>query len=101
MKEYLVPRAVRARLELLPGLGFSEVLAIAGGAALGAGPALLLLHLPLSPAGRLLVPLFTFAIPPAVAYFLLKPDVTGVAPWRQLQAGFAARRRPSRYLYRR
>lgn len=101
MKEYLVPRAVRARLELLPGLGFAEVLAIAGGAALGAGPAFLLLHLSLSPAGRLLAPLFAFALPPAAAYLLVKPDVTGVAPWTQLQAGFAAQRRPSRYFYRR
>lgn len=101
MKEYLVPRAVRARLEIFPGFGIPELLAVAAGGALGAILQLVPALLPLSMAMKLFARFFCFALPTGAVYLLVKQDIGGNSLWSQLKAAREWQSRPKVYYHRR
>lgn len=101
MKEYLVPRAVRTRMEIFPGFGIPELLAVAAGAALGALLQLIPALLPLPMAAKLFGRFFCFALPPGAAWLLVKQDIGGNSLWSQLKAAREWQARPKVYYYRR
>ena len=99
---YLLPRAVRARLEIAAGLGPVELLAVAAAGGLGFGLQLLWSHLPLAaPALRYGVRTCLFGLPPVSAYLALRPDLGGLRVIDHLIAARDYRHRIRRYLYRR
>lgn len=100
MKEYLVPRAVRARMEIFPGFGMPELLAVAAGAAAGALLQLVPALLPLSAAAKLFARFFCFALPTGAAYLLVKQDIGGNSLYGQLKAAREWQARPKVYYYR-
>lgn len=98
-RDYLVPRAVRARFEFSPGWGWGEVLSLAAGGAIGFalqwGWGLLHLH----GAAGIAVRLFLFTLPAGAAFLASKSDAAGGSLWQQYGAMRAYRRRPHLYLY--
>lgn len=101
MKEYLVPRAVRTRMEIFPGFGFGELAAVAAGAALGAALQLVPALLPLGAGPKLFARFFCFLLPTGAAYMLVRQDIGGYSLWGQLKAARAWQARPKVYYYRR
>ena len=100
VREYLVPRAVRARFEFSPGWGWPEVLRLAAGGGIGfvLQWAWLLLHL--HGAAGIAIRFFLFALPPGAAFLAAKSDAGGGNNlWSQYRAFRAYRSRPTRYLY--
>ena len=101
-RSYLLPRAVRARLEILPGLGLAEIGAITAAGGLGFVLQLGWSHLPLQAAAlRYGVRACLFGLPPVTAYLAVKPDLGGLRVIDHLRAARAYHRSPHRYLYRR
>ncbi len=101
MPEYLVPRAVRSRMEVFPGFGLVEILAVAAGGAVGAVLQLIPAALPLTPAPQLFARFFAFTLPLGVAYVLVRQDLGGHSLWGQLQAFRRWANHPRIYYYRR
>lgn len=101
MSEYLVPRSVRARMEIFPGFGLPELLAVAAGAGFGALLQLIPAALPLPIAPKLFARFFCFALPLGAAYMLVKQDVGGNSLYGQLKAARQWQARPKVYCYHR
>ncbi|MBZ4687329.1 MAG: hypothetical protein JG764_962 [Clostridiales bacterium] len=85
MKEYLVPRSVKSRMEFFPGMGLPELGALAAGAVLGYLLQLIMSILPLSVKLQLFLRFFFFALPPGIAFMLTKKTVSGTSAWQQLR----------------
>lgn len=82
-QKYLIPRAVRTRLEIFPGFGVSESMAVGIGFIVGFAVQhlLSLLSLPNVPLFKIIaLTLFT-----AVPYFAVKPDIYGNTLWKQIK----------------
>ncbi len=86
MKEYLVPREVNSRMQILTDFGFLELGALLVGAAIGAILQGIPWLLPLSLRVKMILRLVCFSIPTATAYLLFKPDFSGSTMWKQLNA---------------
>ncbi|MHB1128384.1 MAG: hypothetical protein ACYC2T_15850 [Bacillota bacterium] len=101
MKDYLVPRAVTARVEIFPGLGFLELGALAAGGMVGALLQLVVLLLPFSVPSKLFMRLFLFVLPLGTAYLLVQRDMGGFSLYTQLRAAGRWSKKPRVYLYQR
>jgi len=101
MKEYLVPRAVVSRMEIFPGFGVAELLAVVAGGVTGGVLQMTVGMLPLAVAPKLFARLFVFSLPLGAAYMLVKQDVGGNSLWNQLRAYRQWAVRPRVYYYRR
>lgn len=101
MQEYLVPRAVTARMEIFPGFGLPELGAMVAGGAAGALLQMFALLLPLAIAPKLFTRLFLFVLPLGAAYLLVHQDISGFSLYGQLQAARKWANRPRVYYYRR
>lgn len=100
MKDYLVPRAVTARMEIFPGFGLPELVAVVAGGAAGALLQAVALFLPLAVAPKLFTRLFLFVLPLGAAYLLVHQDISGFSLYSQLQAARKWANRPRIYYYR-
>lgn len=97
---YLVPRAVVTRMEIFPGIGFTELLAVVVGAAVGYMFQLFPALLPIAVGPKLFLRFWFFALPPTAAYLLVRPEVTGITLWQQLMVYRLWRQRPHTYVFR-
>lgn len=81
MKQYIVPRRVSARYEIIPGFGLLETALLAGGIAVSAIVwwVVGVIHAPA--AARLAAPLPTLA----TLFLVVRPE-GGRSPWQTLQA---------------
>lgn len=100
MREYLVPRAVRTRMELFPGIGVPEILSLLCGGAVGAAAQGLFALLPLPLGARLAGRVALVTLPIAVA-FAAGRDMGGGSAWHLGRVWWRWRQRPQRHLYRR
>lgn len=104
-KPYLVPRAVIARFELIPGVGLGQLLAGLAGATFGVAFQFLAAYV----AGLLLGPspwimflrIAVVAGPASFAFAATRQNLTGQSPWQTLRARRGWLSRPKLYLYRR
>lgn len=92
---------MRARLEFFPGVGVTELLAVAAGGVIGALLQLVPMALPLPVAQKLEARALAFLLPLGAAYLLVKQDATGNSLWSLLKASRAWKNRPKVYYYRR
>ena len=102
---YLVPRAVIARFELIPGVGLPQLLAGLAGAAIGVALQFLagfLAGLILGPSPWIMfVRIAVVAGPSAFAFAGTRQNLAGQSPWQTMRARRAWLARPKLYLYRR
>lgn len=82
-QKYLIPRAVRTRLEIFPGFGIPESIAVGVGFMTGFITQHFLSYLPL--ANISLFKIIILTVFTAVPYFAVKPDVYGNTLWKQLR----------------
>ncbi|MHB1128370.1 MAG: hypothetical protein ACYC2T_15780 [Bacillota bacterium] len=101
MHDYLVPRAVTARMEIFPSFGFLELGALAAGGVAGALLQLVVLLLPFSVPSKLFMRLFLFVLPLGAAFLLVHRDMGGYSLYTQLRAAGRWSKKPRVYLYRR
>ncbi|KKM13035.1 hypothetical protein SY88_00240 [Clostridiales bacterium PH28_bin88] len=101
VKDYLVPRAVTARMEIFPGFGLPELGAVVAGGAAGALLQTVALFLPLAVAPKLFARLFLFVLPLGAAYLLVHQDISGFSLYSQLKAARQWSKMPRVYYYRR
>lgn len=101
MQDYLVPRAVTARMEIFPGFGLPELGAVVAGGAIGSLVQLIALLLPLAVAPKLFARLFLFMLPLGAAYMLVHQDISGFSLYSQLKAARQWHKMPRVYCYRR
>lgn len=101
MQDYLVPRAITARMEIFSGFGLTELGAVAAGGAIGALLQMTALFLPLPVAAKLFTRLFLFVLPLGSAYMLVHRDISGFSLFGQLKAMRQWANRPRVYYYRR
>ncbi len=97
--QYLVPRSVKARVQLLPGVGWTELGMIVGGAVLGYILGLLV-ALPFHNYWGLLARVFVFPFPPGFAYLISQQGFSGESPLQILRARRRWLQKPRLYLYR-
>ncbi|MBS3976629.1 MAG: hypothetical protein KGZ75_07890 [Syntrophomonadaceae bacterium] len=101
-KDYLIPRAVVARMEIIGGMGVKEILAIVAGGAVGYVLQLIPAALPLPVAQQLFARFLMFVLPPGAAYLLVKPGFAGgQSLWQLGQAYRRWSQRPKTYYYTR
>jgi len=101
LSDYLVPRAVTARMEIFPGFGLPELGAVVAGGAVGALLQLAALLLPLDLAPKLFLRMFLFMLPLGGAYMLVHRDISGFSLYNQMKAARLWSNRPRVYCYRR
>jgi hypothetical protein len=101
MQDYLVPRAVTARMEILPGFGLPEFGAVVAGGLGGALLQMVALLLPLTVPVKLFFRLFLFVLPLGAAYMLVHQDISGFSLYNQLKAARQWSQRPRVYYYQR
>lgn len=97
-QKYLIPRAVRTRLEIFPGFGVPESVAVGIGFITGfvIQHLLSLLSLPNISLFKIIVlTLFT-----AIPYFAVKPDVYGNTLWKQVEDYRNWNKSQRKYLYK-
>ena len=100
-KEYLVPRETKTKMEIFPGFGFVELLAVAAGMAVGAVLQLIPAVLPLPIGPKMFARLFIFALPAGMMFMLFKQDTAGNSLYQQIKAFRAWSSRPKIYYYKR
>jgi hypothetical protein len=101
-KDYLIPRAVMAKMEIIGGLGIKEILAIVAGGVVGYVLQLIPAALPLPIAQQLFARALLFCVPLGLAYMLTKPGFGGgQSLWQLGQAYRQWSRRPKTYYYAR
>lgn len=101
-KDYLIPRAVVAKMEIIAGLGLREILAIMVGGAIGYVLQLIPAALPLPVAQQLFTRFLVFFLPMGAAYLLVRPGFAGgQSLWQLGQAYRRWSQRPKTYYYTR
>lgn len=104
-KPYLVPRAVLARFELIPGVGTSQILAGLVGAVVGAllqFAAAFIAGLVLDPSPWIMfLRIGVVAAPTAFAFGIMRQGFAGQSPGQVFMARRTWMSRPKLYLYRR
>ncbi|WP_422445385.1 hypothetical protein [Thermoanaerobacterium sp. DL9XJH110] len=98
-KEYLVPRAVRTRMEFFPGFGILELLVVGAGGAMGFLLQYLLSFLPFSPGIKPFIKIVTVTLFTGAPYIFVKQDMFGASLYTQLKAFRKWDSRPKKYLY--
>jgi len=88
-------------MEIFPGFGVPELLAVAAGGAVGYLLQLIPAALPLDTGPKLFIRFFSFGIPLSAAYMLVHQDASGSSLYSQLKALRGWSSRPQVYYYRR
>ncbi len=101
MKEYIVPRETKTKMEIFPGFGFVEIGAVAIGMAIGGVLQLIPAVLPLSAAPKIFARIFLFALPAGMAYMLFKQNTAGNSLYQQIKAYKSWSSRSKVYYYKR
>lgn len=100
-KKYLVPRAVRTRMEFFPGFGIPELLAVGAGGAIGFILQYAFSFMPFPPGIKPFIKIVTLTLCAGAPYMLFKQDMFGTSLYTQLKAFKKWDSRPKKYLYRR
>lgn len=100
-KKYLVPRAVRTRMEFFPGFGIPELIAVGVGGAIGFVLQYLLSFLPFPQGIKPFIRIVTLTLCAGAPYMLVKQDIFGTSLYIQLKAFKKWDSRLKKYLYRR
>ena len=98
-KEYLVPRAVRSRMEFFPGFGVPEIAAVGAGGAIGFLLQYLFSFLPFPPGVKPFIKIVTMTLFTGAPYMLVKQDMFGASLYTQIKAFKKWDSRPKKYLY--
>ncbi|WP_213974701.1 hypothetical protein [Tepidanaerobacter acetatoxydans] len=98
-KEYLVPRAVRSRMEFFPGFGVPEIAAVGAGGAIGFLLQYLFSFSPFPTGVKPFIKIVTLTLCTGVPYMAVKQDAFGTSLYTQLKAFKKWNSRPKKYLY--
>ncbi|MCL6559158.1 MAG: hypothetical protein K6U74_10250 [Firmicutes bacterium] len=98
-KEYLVPRAVRSRMEFFPGFGIPEILAVGAGGAAGFLLQYLFSVLPFPAGMKPFIKIVTITLFTGAPYMFVKQDMFGTSLYTQLKAFRKWNLRPKKYFY--
>jgi len=98
-KQYLVPRAVRSRMEFFPGFGIPEIASIGAGGAIGFLLQYLFSFLPFPAGAKPFARIVTLTLCTGAPYMAVKQDMFGTSLYTQLKAFRKWDSRPKKYLY--